>query len=258
MSHMSNIIDNLSESDYPPELRDALVFQAAAEALVSAANDEKPVSLSTAITPKDVAKVVAAAVAFDLGHDLRIRHANTLARIAVERTGYAEQRAATLAEPWFAEQFNAAAKVLLDVIGKHGGVDPAAVEHGGWPFDPAWAGVRAALADVEKFSNLRDDFVFMSGGGSVVNPPVSNVYEKHSRCAILPDVNAAQLLEQASGKHGWHGAQYWLITAQTPGVRLAWQTSSQQHAQPVPALIARERAAMQATFEARATARRIA
>ena len=83
MSHIENIIAAIDPSDYPPVLRDALAFQAATAALVTATADEKAVNLSTAITPKDVAKVHLAAVAFDLGHDLRIQHANTLARIAV-------------------------------------------------------------------------------------------------------------------------------------------------------------------------------
>ena len=262
MSHVSNIIAALPESDYPPLLLEALAFQTAADAQVAAANDEQPVSLSTAVTPKDVAKVVAAAVTFDLGHDLRIRHANTLARIATERTGMAQQRTATLAESSFAEKFNDAAKVLTDLIAKRGKVDPAVVDHGGWPFDPQYAELREALADVARLSDLRDDFAFLGGGGQLTNVPVSNVYEKHSRTKVLADVDTSQALEQVAAKYGWNSAGYWIAAAQLVGVTIRWQTGTQQHEQPAPAAIARERALMQANHDAvskaRGTARRIA
>jgi hypothetical protein len=259
MSNISNIIANIPEADYPPLLVDALAFQAATAALVTAANDEKPVDLNTATTPKNLGGVYTAAVTFELGHDARVRHAAALLKIATERTAAAEQRTATLAEPWFAEQFDAAAKVLLDVIGKHdGGVDPAVTEHGGWPFDPQYAELRDALADVARWGNLRTDYVFRGGGGQLANVPVSNVYERHSRTAILADHNTDQLLEQAASRYRWLDAGYWLVAAQAPGVTICWQTSTQQHAQPAPAKIARYRAAMADQMKAREDARRSA
>jgi hypothetical protein len=258
MSHLSNIISAIPESDYPPLLLDALAFEAATAALVTAANDEKPVDLTDAITPKNLGKVLDAAVLFEVGHDARVRHTNTLAKIAAERTNAAEQRTATLAEPAFTEQFDAAAKVLVDVIGKHGGVDPAVVEHGGWSFDPKYAELREALADVTRLGNLRTNYVFRSGGGQVANVPVSIPYERHSRTAVLADISAAQLLEQAAGRYRWLDAGYLLVAAQTPGITLSWQTSDQQHAQPAPAAIARSRAAMDAQMKAREDARRSA
>ena len=39
MSHVSNIIAALPDSDYPPLLLEALAFQTAADAQVAAAND---------------------------------------------------------------------------------------------------------------------------------------------------------------------------------------------------------------------------
>lgn len=258
MSHLSNIISAIPEADYPPLLLDALAFEAATAALVTAANDEKPVDLNTATTPKNLGKVLDAAVLFEVGHDARIRHTNTLAKLATERTNAAEQRTATLAEPAFAEQFDTAAKVLLDVIGKHGEVDPAVTEHGGWPFDPKYAELREALADVTRLGNHRTDFVYRSGGGQLANVPLSNVYERHSRTAILADNSAAQLLEQAAGRYRWLDAGYWLVAAQTPGVVVRWQDADQQHAQPAPAAIARNRAAMANQMKAREDARRSA
>lgn len=258
MSHLSNIISGVPEADYPPLLLDALAFEAAVGALVTAANDEQPVDLNTATTPKNVGRVLDAAVLFEVGHDARIRHANRLAKIATERTNAAEQRTATLAEPWFVEQFDTAAKILVDVIGKHGGVDPAVTEHGGWSFDPKYAELREALADVTRLGNLRTDFVYRSGGGQVANVPVSIPYERHSRTAVLADNSAAQLLEQAAGRYRWLDAGYWLVAAQTPGITICWQNSTQQHAQPAPAAIARSRAAMDKQMKAREDALRSA
>jgi hypothetical protein len=246
MSNISNIIAAIDADDYPPLLVDALAFQSATAALVTAANAEQPIDLAAATTPKNLGKVYADAVTFELGHDARVRHAATLAKIATERVGMAEQRTASLAEHWFAEQFDAAVKVLVDLVAKRGGVDPTIVELGSWSFDPGYAELREALADVARWGNLRDDYVFRAGGGQVTNVPVSIPYEQHSRCAILPDVNTSQRLDSFSRKFGWRSAGYWLSAIAAPGVTLCWQNSTQQHAQPAPAAIARSRAAMAA------------
>jgi hypothetical protein len=266
MSNISNIIAAIPESDYPALLVDARAFEAATAALVAAANDEKPVDLSTATTPKNLGKVYADAVTFELGHDARVRHAATLAKIAVERTGMAEQQTASLAEPWFAEQFNAAAKRLVDVIAERGGgVDPTIIEHGSWQFDPELAELREALAAVTRWGTLRTDFTYRAGGGQVTDVPVSIPYERHSRTAILADNSVVQVLEHAANQYGWLEAGYWLSAVATTGVELAWQNSTQQHQQAAPAAVARERALMAAQFQeredavkARGTARRIA
>ena len=263
MSHLSNIIAAIPESDYPRPLRDALAFKAATTALVATTADEKPVSLSTAITPKDVAKVHLAAVAFDLGHDLRIQHANTLARLAVERLEAAQQTAASGAEARFVIEFDAAAGRLYEVLAKLGGVDPEAVDAGGWSFDPQYAELREVLADVARLGNLRDDYVFRSGGGQITFTPVSSVYERHSRTAILADSNAAAYIERRTASFGGRGAgaRYWLTCVAAPGVRLCWQTSAAQASQPAPAAIAKSRADMadqvaarEAAFAARVSA----
>jgi len=265
MSNISSIIAAVDVADYPPVLVDALAFQAATAALVAAANDEKPVDLNTATTPKNLGKVYADAVTFELGHDARVRHAAALAKIAVERTGMAEQQTASQLEGWFAVQFDNSVKVLADVIAKRGGVDPAIVEHGSWQFDPALAELREALAAVTRWGNLRTDYVYRSGGGQVVNPPVSIPYERHSRTAILANNSVVQVLEHAANQYGWLEAGYWLSAVATTGVELAWQNSTQQHQQAAPAAVARERALMAAQFQAREdavkarhTARRIA
>lgn len=258
MSNISNIIAAISEADYPPLLVDARAFQAATAALVAAANDEQPIDLNTATTPKNLGKVYADAVAFEVGHDARVRHAATLAKIATERADMAQQQAASQREPWFEEQFNAAVKVLIDVIAKHGGVDPTIVEVGSWRFDPQHADLREALAEVARWGNFRTDYVYRSGGGQLANVPMSIPYERHSRTAILADNPAAMLLEYAERRYGRLADGYWLVAAQTPGVSLCWQNSTQQFAQPAPANVTRERAEMAVQFKAREDARRSA
>jgi hypothetical protein len=265
MSNISNIIAAIPEADYPAFLSDALAYQTATAALVSAANDEKPVDLNTATTPKNLGKVYADAVTFELGHDARVRHAATLAKIAVERTGMAEQQTASQLEGWFAAQFDNSVKVLANVIAGFGGVDPVITEHGGWRFDPQYAELREALTDVARWGNLRTDYVYRMGGGQLANVPMSIPYERHSRTAILADNPAAMLLEYAERRYGRLADGYWLVAAQTPGVTLCWQNSTQQFAQPAPATVTRERAAMaeqmkarEDASKARATARRSA
>jgi hypothetical protein len=261
MSHASNVIDALPESDYPTVLVDALAFQSSASELLDSVKAEQAPDLNSA-TLKTLTKAHAAAVEFDLAHDAKVKHAEVLVKIAHERTSQAEMRAAILSQSSSAELFDDAAKVLLDLIAKRGGVDPTIVEMGSWSFDPELAELREALADVARLGHLRDDHTFLAGGGQVVNPPISNIYEKHSRTALLPDANTSQILEAASSRFGWRGPGYILVCAQTPGVVVRWQTSDEQHAQPAPAAIARSRANMAANFEAtakaRGTARRIA
>jgi len=263
MSHIENIVANIPEANYPPVLRDALAFKAATAAQVAAVYDEQPVSLSAAVAPKDVAKTLDAAVAFDLGHDLRIQHANTLARIAAERLESAQQTAASGHEAKFVIEFDAAATRLYEVVAKLGGVDPEAVDAGGWSFDPQYAELREVLADVARLGNLRDDYVFRSGGGQITFTPVSSVYERHSRTAILADSNAAAYIERRTASFGGRGAgaRYWLTCVAAPGVRLCWQTSAAQASQPAPAAIAKSRADMadqvaarEAAFAARVSA----
>jgi hypothetical protein len=239
VSHIESIIAQIAEVDYPPVLRDALAFKAATAALVAAATDEKPIDLNTATTPKDVAKVLAAAVAFDLGHDLRIQHANALAKIAVERLESAQQTAASGHEAKFVIEFDAAATRLYELLAKLGGVDPEVADSGGWPFNPQWADLRAVLADLERLGILRDDYVYRSGGGQLAFTPCSIPYERHSRTAYLADAAASYYLEKRTKGYDTHSAGYWLMAAAAPGVRICWQSATQQNAQPAPALITR-------------------
>jgi hypothetical protein len=255
MTRISNIIAAIPESDHPKLLLDALAFQAATAALVTAANDEKPVDLNTATTPKNLGKVYAAAVAFEVGRDARVRHAATLEQIATERLGSAQQQTANQFESWFAEQFDAAAKALVDRIAKQGGVDPTIVEDGSWPFDPQYAELRDALADVTRWGQLRTDYVYRFEGGQIANVPMSIPYERHSRTAILADHATALALESAAGRYRHMGDGYWLAAAQMPGVSLRWQNTQQQAAQPSPANVTRAQAAMADQAEARAAKR---
>ena len=261
MSHIENIIANIPEADYPQVLTDALAFKAATAVLVTATADEKPVDLTTATTPRNVARVLDAAVAFDLGHDLRIQHANTLARLAVERLEAAQQTAASGAEARFVIEFDAAAGRLYEVLAKLGGVDPEVADSPGWMWDPRWTDLRAVLADLERLGKLRDDFTFRSGNAQITFTPVSSVYERHSRTAVLADANAAGYIEQRTAASGRHDARYWLVAANAPGVRVCWQTGAQQAAQPAPAAIAKRDADMrsqvaerEAAFAARVSA----
>jgi len=263
VSHIENIIANIPEADYPQVLTDALAFKAATAVLVTATADEKPVDLTTATTPRNVARVLDAAVAFDLGHDLRIQHANTLARLAVERLEAAQQTAASGAEARFVIEFDAAAGRLYEVLAKLGGVDPEVADSPGWMWDPRWTDLRAVLADLERLGKLRDDFTFRSGNAQITFTPVSSVYERHSRTAILADSNAAAYIERRTASFGGRGAgaRYWLTCVAAPGVRLCWQTSAAQASQPAPAAIAKSRADMadrvaarEAAFAARVSA----
>lgn len=246
MSHLTSIIAAIPEADFPELLLDARAFEAATAALVAAASNEQPVDLATATTPKNVGRVLDAAVLFEVGHDTRVRHAHTLAKIAVERTTAAEQRTASLAEPWFVEQFDAAVKVLVDLVATMGGADPTIVELGSWPFDPKYAELREALAEVARWGHLRTDYVYRAGGGQVANVPMSIPYERHSRTAILADNAASQLLESAAARYRWLDSGYWLSAIAAPGVTLCWQNGSQQRAQAAPAAIAKRDADLQA------------
>jgi hypothetical protein len=251
MNHVESIVAAIPEADYPPVLRDALAFKAATAALVAAAAAEKPVDLTTATTPRNVAKVLDAAVAFDVGHDLRVQHANTLARIAVERLEAAQQVAASAAEARFVIEFDAAANRLYELVAKLGGVDPEVADSGGWPFNPHWTDLRAVLADLERLGNLRDDYVYRSGGGQLAFTPCSIPYERHSRTAYLADAAASNYLEQHTRGPGPHSPRYWLVAAAAPGVKICWQNATQQNAQPAPAQITRRDDALRATTAAR-------
>lgn len=257
MSNISAIIAAIPAAKIPALLVEARAFQAATADLVAAAAAEQPPDLGGATTPKNLAEVYADAVAFEVGHDARVRHANTLAQIAADRTGAAEQITASRLEGWFAEQLNNAVKVLADLVTKQGGVDPAIAKAGGWQFDPELAELREALGGVAKWGRVRTNYTyrFESQPANVV---MSIPYEKHSRTAVLADHATAMVLESAATRYGHLEAGYWLAALQTPGVTLCWQTTAQQDTQPAPAAITRERAAMADEFMAQATARQSA
>jgi hypothetical protein len=252
MSNISNIIAAVDVADYPPVLVDARTFQAAASELLDSVKVEQPPDLNS-VTLKTLVKTHARAVESEVARDVKVKHAEALVKIAVERAGMAEQQTASQFEPWFAEQFNAAAKRLVDVIAERGGVDPTIVEHGSWQFDPELAELRTALANVAKWGRLRTDFVYRHES-QPANVPMSIPYERHSRTAILADHPTAMVLQGAATRYQHMGDGYWLVAAQTPGVTLCWQTPEQQAAQPEPANVTRERAAMADQMKAREAA----
>lgn len=240
-SNLALIVHAIPTTDYPKALVDALAFEDAVDVLLHAAKIGTPVDLNTATTPANAADVIDAAVLAELGHDVRIRHTEALAKIAAERANSAKMSAVIHHVEKFRAAYDAAADKLYALLKKHP-VDPDLANHGSWNYDPALVELRAVLAELERLGAIRDNYAYLSG--VVLNPPVSNVYEKLSRVAVFDDIPAAMAWNAKIGSAPVHSPKSYLWAAKLPGVMLKWQDSGEQHAQPAPARIARGNAAL--------------
>jgi hypothetical protein len=233
-SHLNNITLHILEADYPKAVKDAQAFKAAADTLAENIAQSQPVNIATATTPAEIPKVHAAAVAHDLEHALKIKHAADLVSIANDRHEAAWRAAVPTFEASFAARFDAAASDLYAEIKALGGnVDGETVESEPW--NEKHNGLRDVFVTLSGLASIRDEYALLHG---VNNSLVSNQYEQTSRTAHLASTAIEQELRYRAGQT--QGINYWIIAAQMPGVQIKWQTAEQQNQQPAPqAVIAR-------------------
>lgn len=243
---LQTIVNAMPDDAHPKDLKEAHAFESAIAEMLTTAQVVEPLNPAAITTASEAKKAIDAAVAHDVGNESRVRHIKTLLPVAAARVEAAQQASAGAYIETFRKDFDTAAGRLYALIEKRGPIDPETVEVGKWNFDPALSDMRETLADLTRLGAVRDAYVYRGGSNNVAEPPMSIPYERNSRVAVFDDYAASQRFEDKAGGIHRHGARWFVIAAQTPGVRLRWQELTEQRAQPAPAHVARERAALAA------------
>lgn len=239
-------LSGIEPADYPSAVTTALAFQAETTALLERVKATPPVDLASAVTVKDVAKVHAAAVAYDREHEIAARHADKLVTIAAVRVDDAWRQSMSALAVTIGRSFDGAAKALLaELAALDPTADPAtlALEH----WNPDRAALREALATLNALHQVRDLMAQIGG----IRPIYSNEYEHDSRTLWFESGHAHARFRQRL--HGVSADDYYLVATTTPGVRIGWQTQPQQNEQPAPAIVTKRDAALAAAIAQRSS-----
>lgn len=237
----------IAPKDYPPAVMDARAFEAAALELVEKLKATPPVDLESAATPKDIATVHAAAVAYDQAHEIATRHAATLARIAASRVETAWRNSLPALMVTMAATFDTAADALRTALAPYptlAAATTAAAEH----WNPETADLRAALATLNNLRQARD---LMANSGGVQNALVSAPYELNSRTLWFDNVG---IHTRFHSKAANRREDYYLIASFIDGIRIKWQTPAEQLEQPAAVAVAKHNATIAATIADRTAA----
>lgn len=240
-THLKNILNVVPSSKYSPEVKEAIEFDNAAKALVEQVGQPiPPVDLESATT-KDITKVHAAAVAYERDEPARAiaaKHAATLAKIADERLDEVWRGQYAQYEPLFAKQFDDGVAELKKYVDQltAAGIDPHAVIAKHWTAECKQLG--HLLGVLGGLQSVRTSYRYADG-----EPPraLSDQYEESSRLAYFESHNIEmRFRERVNAEH----LDWWLAALNTEGVTLKWQTKAQQEAQPGPAALISDRAAL--------------
>jgi len=239
-------LSGIDPKDYPPAVVDAQAFQAEALALVDKLKAIPPVDLESAATPKDVTKVHAAAVAYEREHEIALRHAETLALIAARRVDDAWRASLSGVAVTLGQKFDTAADNLHAALAPYPTL-PAATTAAGEHWNPATADLREALATLNALHECRN---ILARIWVVQGFTVSSTYESDSRTLWFENLAAQARFHARSANKSRD--DFYLIAAFTAGVRIEWQTPSQQQEQPAAVAVAKSSAGLATAIRARA------
>lgn len=241
------IINMFNPSEYPKAVTDALAIEAEAEALLARAESGEPADLTALRTPKDVAKVHAAAVTQTIGREVSLDVARKILEVARGMVGDAWFSAVPAIGQVLAARFDAAAAILVAEMTAYGNTRHLAITGAREHWNPSTAALRDALATLNALRKARATIAFLEV--IEVDKTCTIAFEEDSRTLWFPTSLTHTTFHSA--KAGESADDYYIFAATTPGVRIEWQTKRQQQEQPAPARIAKDRAEMAAQFAAR-------
>lgn len=242
------IINMFDPSEYPKAVTDALAIEAEAEAVLARVGSGEPVDLTALQTPKDVAKVHAAAVTQTIGRDVSLEVARKILDITHGMVGDAWFNATPAIGQVLAARFDAAAATLVAEMTAFGNTRHLALAAAREHWNPSTAALREALVTLNALRQARGTLALLDG--IEVDKTYSIPFENDSRTLWFPSTMAHTTFRRA--KNGESSDDYYIFAATTPGVLIKWQTKRQQQEQPSPAMVTKSKAETAAQYAAQA------